>query len=371
MSRFAATITFLLVCLGALPLCAQTNFGRISGTITDPSGASIAGAKVVITNADTQSVRTVTTDDRGFYVSESLPIGPYKVSVDHPGFRRAEHTGLVVNADSRISADFALQMGDTSTAVEVSAVAQAETLNTVSGEVSHVIDKEQVDNLALNGRNYMELLTLVPGSVVTSLDQFSVNTSLSATNQTVNGHRTNQNNMTVDGLGNLDAGANGSLINNISPDFMQEVKIQTSNFSAEYGRSAGASFNLMTKNGANLIHGALFEHFRNDALDARNFFAANTTPLRFNDFGWDVGGPIRKNKLFFFVGEEWKRLRQQSAPSRQSLPTLDQLNGNFGTRTIYYPGTKTPFPNNTIPASMITADGRAIANVYRTVIPLA
>jgi hypothetical protein len=205
--------------------------------------------------------------------------------------------------------------------------------------------------------------------VVTSLDQFSVNTSLSATNQTVNGHRTNQNNMTVDGLGNLDGGANGSLINNISPDFMQEVKIQTSNFSAEYGRSAGASFNLMTKNGTNNYHGALFEHFRNDALDARNFFAATSTELRFNDFGWDLGGPIKKNKLFFFVGEEWKRLRQQSAPSRTTLPTTDQMAGNFGTRTIYYPGTKTPFPDNVIPASMITPDGRAIMNVYKTVIP--
>jgi hypothetical protein len=366
MSRVA---TFF--CLFALTLSAQTNFGRISGTVTDPSGAAIPGAKVVITNVDTQAVRNLSSDDHGFYVAENLPIGPYSVAVDQLGFRKAVHTGLVVAADARVTADFALDIGQTSMAVEVTAVAEGETLNTVSAEVSHVIDKEQVDNLALNGRNYMELLTLIPGSVVTSLDQFSVNTSLSATNQTVNGHRTNQNNMTVDGLGNLDAGANGSLINNISPDFMQEVKIQTSNFSAEYGRSAGAAFNLMTKNGTNTLHGALFEHFRNDKLDARNFFAASTTELRFNDFGWDVGGPIKKNKLFFFVGEEWKRLRQQSAPSRQSLPTTAQMDGNFGTKTIYYPGTKTPFPSNIIPASTITADGRAIANVYRTVIPLA
>jgi hypothetical protein len=358
-------------CFFALYAAAQTNFGRISGSVTDPSGAAVPGAKVVITNTDTQAVRTLNTDDKGFFVAESLAIGPYSVSVDQPGFRRMQRTGLFVVADGHVTADFSLQIGDTTTAVEVSATAEPETLNTVSGEVSHVIDKEQVDNLALNGRNYMELLTLVPGAVVTSLDQFSVNTSLSATNQTVNGHRTNQNNMTVDGLGNLDGGANGSLINNISPDFMQEVKIQTSNFSAEYGRSAGASFNLMTKNGTNTFHGGLFEHFRNDALDARNFFAATNTQLRFNDFGWNLGGPIKKNKLFFFVGEEWKRLRQQSAPSRTTLPTTDQMVGNFGTRTIYYPGTKTPFPSNVIPASMITPDGRAIMNVYKTVTPLA
>jgi hypothetical protein len=366
MSRIAS-----ILCLFALSLAAQTNFGRISGTVTDPSGAAIPGAKVIVTNTETQGIRNLATDERGFYVAENLPIGRYSVTVDQAGFRKTVHNGLQVAADARVTSDFQIDLGQTSTAVEVTAAASAETLNTVSGEVSHVIDHEQVDNLALNGRNYMELLTLVPGSVVTSLDQFSVNTSLSATNQTVNGHRTNQNNMTVDGLGNLDAGANGSLINNISPDFMQEVKIQTSNFSAEYGRSAGAAFNLMTKNGTNNFHGALFEHFRNNALDARNFFAANNTELRFNDFGWDLGGPIKKNKLFFFAGEEWKRLRQQSAPSRQTLPTTDQLSGNFGTRTIYLPGTKTPFPNNTIPDSMITADGRAIANVYRTVIPLA
>src|SRR5215472_7653106 len=123
----------------------------------------------------------------------------------------------------------------------------------------------------------------------------------------------------------------------------------------------------MTKTGTNAYHGVLFENFRNDALDARNFFSPDKQQLRFNDFGWNLGGPIKKNKIFFFVGEEWKRLRQQATPSRQTLPTTAQLDGNFGTRTIYYPGTKNPFPNNTIPASLITPDGRAIANDYRTV----
>jgi hypothetical protein len=219
----------------------------------------------------------------------------------------------------------------------------------------------------------MELLTLVPGAAVTNPDQFSVNTSLSATNQAVNGHRGNQNNITVDGVGNLDNGSNGSLINNVSPDFMQEVKIQTSNFSAEYGRSTGAAFNLATKNGTNQFHGAAFEYFRNDALDARNVFSPTKTQLRYNDFGYDVGGPIIRNKVFFFVGEEWKRLRQQAAPARETLPTLAELNGNFaGTgQTIYQPGSKTPYPGNVIPTHAITPDVKAIANLYRSVIPLA
>jgi hypothetical protein len=369
--RGGVCVAALLLGFGGLFLKAQIPVGRISGTVADPTGAAVAGAPVTITNTDTQAQRTVSTDGRGFYSMGGLPIGPYKVEVDQTGFKQSGQTGLTLVADGRITANFTLQVGELSQTVAVEA--QSEQLNTVSGEIAHVIDQRQVNNLPLNGRSYMELLTLVPGATVTNPDQFSVNTSLSATNQVVNGHRSNQNNITVDGVGNLDNGSNGSLINNISPDFMQEVKIQTSNFSAEYGRSTGAAFNLATKNGTNAFHGALFEYFRNDALDARNFFSPEKTQLRFNDFGYNLGGPIVKNKLFFFVGEEWKRLRQQAAPSRQTLPSLAELQGNFaGTgQTINMPGTTAPYPNNVIPASQITPDGKAIANVYKTVIPLA
>lgn len=371
--RIAGCIMAIVFGLTGLCLFGQALVGRISGTVTDPSGAAVSGAQVTITNTGTQATRTITTDGKGFYSVQELPIGSYRIAVNQTGFKRSSQSGLSLAADARITANFALQVGELSQTVEVQS--QPEQLNTVSGEVSHVIDQQQVNNLPLNGRSYMELLTLVPGAAVTNPDQFSVNTSLSATNQVVNGHRSNQNNITVDGVGNLDNGSNGSLINNISPDFMQEVKIQTSNFSAEYGRSTGAAFNLATKSGTNDFHGAAFEYFRNDALDARNFFSPVKTQLRFNDFGYDLGGPIIKNKLFFFVGEEWKRLRQQAAPSRQTLPTLAELDGNFAGsgQTILEPNqaTPTPYPNNVIPAAAITPDGRAMANVYRTVIPLA
>jgi hypothetical protein len=360
----------------ALPLLAQTTFGRVSGTVTDPSGAAVAGANVVIRNTDTQATRVEKTDERGFYVAENLPIGPYAVEVQHPGFKRTTKGGFFVEADGRVTADLTLTIGESSQTVEVVAAA-AEVLNTVSGEVGHVVDQEQVDNLGLNGRAYTELLTLVPGAIVTNPDQFGTLTSLSATNQSLNGHRTNQNNLTVDGVGNLDNGSNGSLINNISPDFLQEVKIQTSNFSSEYGRSTGASFNIMTKNGTNRIHGGVFEYFRNDALDARNFFSPARTELRYNDWGYDIGGPVKKNKIFFFVGEEWRKIRQQTAGTRVTLPTLLELQGNFSEMLalskpviVYQPGTKTPFPGNVIPASMISSDGKAILNVYKTVIPM-
>ncbi len=316
---FLSTFFFAVLFLSLVPVFGQTSFGRISGSVTDPSGASIAGAHVVITNTDTKQARTVTTDNSGFYVATNLPIGDYSVSVEQQGFKRQEQAGFALVADGRITADFHLQLGDVTQNVDV-VTANAETLNTVSGELAHVIDTKQVANLALNGRTYTQLMTLVPGANVTNPDQFSVTTSLSATNQTINGNRSDSANLTVDGAYNLVAGSNGSLMNNVSPDFVQEVKVQTSNFSAEYGRTSGPAFNVVTKNGTNQFHGSAFEYLRNDALDARNFFVAKKTPLRFNDFGYDLGGPIKKDKFFFFVGEEWKRLRQSATPTRVTVP---------------------------------------------------
>ncbi len=164
----------VIIAAACLPSFAQTSFGRINGTVTDASGGAVGAAKVTITNAETQIARTVETDNNGFYVITNLPIGPYSAVVAHPGFQRTEQKGLDVVADGRLTADFQLKVGDLGQSVEVVA-ATADTLNTVSGELSRVIEAKQVDNLALNGGNYVELLTLVPGAVVTSPDQFSRN----------------------------------------------------------------------------------------------------------------------------------------------------------------------------------------------------
>ena len=189
-------------------------------------------------DTDTQALRTVVTDGHGFYVAENLPVGPYSVVAEGSGFQRTEQKGLALVADGHLTADFRLQVGEATQTIEVVA-ARVRRSTRVSGEVSHVVDKKQVDNLALNGRNYMRAVDACPGAVITNPDQFAVH-DLAERHQPVDdGHRTNSNNMTVDGMGNLDDGSNGSLINNVSPDFTQEVKIQTSNFSAEYGRSAG------------------------------------------------------------------------------------------------------------------------------------
>lgn len=348
-------------------LSAQTSFGRISGSIIDPTGASIGGAQILLKNPATQDTRTAKTDDQGFYVITNLPIGSYTMTATQAGFQRAERQGLEVVADGRLTVDFKLTVGDVNQTIEVVA-ASGEQLNTVSGELAKTIDRKEIENLALNGSNYIELLTLVPGAVVTNPDQFSVTTSLSATNQTINGNRSDSQNLTVDGAFNLVAGSNGSLMNNVNSNFIQEVKIQTSNFSAEYGRTAGPAFNIVTKNGTNQYHGGVFETFRNDRLDARNFFSQVKTKLRYNDFGYDVGGPILKDKLFFFVGQEWKRLRQSASPSRLTVPSTAALNGDFGytASVVKNPKTGVPYLNNVIPASEITVDGAAFANVYKT-----
>jgi len=365
-SPWIATPSILLVCAGAGLLLGQTSAGRISGSVTDPSGAPVAGTAITILDTDTQEARTVAADAAGFYVATNLPIGHYRVEADQKGFKREVRNDLELFADSRLTVDFALQIGAVTETVEVVA-GQTEQINTVSGELARVIDSKDVANLALNGRNYIQLLTLVPGTVVTTIDSFGTTTSLASNTQSVNGNRVDSNNLTVDGAYNQVAGSNGSLINNVGVDFVQEVKIQTSNYSAEYGRKSGAAFNIVTKNGTNDFHGAAFEYLRNDAVDARNFFAPSKSELRFNDFGGDAGGPIRKNKFFFFAGMEWKRLRQNQDAKRVTLPSTAQLNGDFSSSktAIYQPGTTIPFPGNQIFKSLLTPDGQAIANVYR------
>jgi len=351
---------------------AQSIVGRISGTVTDASNAVIAGATVTITDEATKLARTVHTDDRGFYVATALPVGVYTVSAEMTGFKRSTKSGNNLVADGRLTVNFVLDVGEVTSSVEV-VEAAGETVNTVSGEVARVIDTEQVQSLALNGRNYMQLASLIPGAVLLDEDQLALTTSLSITQQSVNGNRGNTNYLSVDGGSNMDSGSNGSQINNVGVDFIREVNIKSSNFSAEFGRNSGASINVVTRGGSNKYSGTLFEFLRNDKLDARNFFAPSKGPLRFNDFGWNLGGPIKKGSLYFFAGQEYKRIRRMTDPTRRTLPTRAERNGDFSVRgsNIREPGTTISFPNRTIPASLITTDGRAIANAYSAMEKLA
>ncbi|HXI74790.1 MAG TPA: carboxypeptidase-like regulatory domain-containing protein, partial [Pyrinomonadaceae bacterium] len=310
----------LLMVLGSLSVQGQTISGRISGTVKDNNGGAVPNATVTITNAATNLVRTVTTDEDGFYTATNLPVGTYTILIARDGFKKAQQAGVVLAADARLTQDMTLEVGQLTETVQVSS-GVGETVNTTSGEVARVVDQRQVQNLALNGRNYMQLVTLIPGAVILDEDQLALTTSLSISQASVNGNRPNYNSLSVDGGFNMDSGSNNSQVNNVGIDFVQEVKIETSNFSAEYGRNAGAAINIVTRGGGNSFHGAAFEFLRNDKLDARNFFSPVKAKLRFNDFGWNFNGPIKKDKLFFFVGQEYKRIRQDTAPVKRSLPT--------------------------------------------------
>jgi hypothetical protein len=367
----AVCLAVALIAFGPVLLNAQTSLGQISGTVTDATNSLVHGAQLTITETRTNQTYTATTDEHGFYIVTNLPIGDYTVAVKSSGFRGEKRSGIIINADAKVTSDFQLSVGAITEEVSVTAVA-GETINTTSGELSHVIDTKQVEELPLNGRNYIQLMTIIPGAVVTNPDVFSVTTSLAAGNQNINGNKSDSNNLTVDGAFNLASGSNGSLVNNVGADFIQEVKIETSNFSAEYGRNSGPAFNIVTKSGTNSFHGTVFEYLRNNYFDARPFYSSTKTHLVYNDFGYGVGGPIFKDRLFFFAGEEWKRLRQNQSPTQRTTPSSAQLAGDFSYLLalptpvqLVYPGTTNPIPNNNI-ASLMTTDGKAIANVYKT-----
>ena len=228
---------------------AQDIFGRIVGSITDPSGAAVPNIKVTIINEATQVPRNVTADKNGYYVADELPVGTYAVTVAQQGFKTTTKIGNVLVAGGHLTVDLRLEVGAVTERVEV--VAQSVAVNTVSGEISRTVVGKEVQNAALNERNYIQLVTLVPGAALTSFDQTTFTTGQGIAPANINGQRTDSNLVTVDGGYNLDSGSNGTQLNNVGIDFIHEVNIQTSNYSAEYGRSGGASVNVVTKSGGN------------------------------------------------------------------------------------------------------------------------
>jgi hypothetical protein len=364
-AKLAIVAMALSLTLSVQVLVAQDIFGRISGTVTDSQGGVVAGAKISIVNEETHLARATTTDANGYYVASDLPVGWYSVTAEQAGFKTVKSTGNDLVAGARLTVALILPVGDVFQKVEV--VAVAESVNTTSGELARTIDSNEVKDLALNGRNYMQLLSVIPGVAIQTDDELNLTTSLATNNQSVNGNRNDSTSLSVDGGFNLDSGSNGSQVNNVGIDFIREVAVKSSNFSAEYGRNSGASVNVVTRSGGDSFHGSFFEFIRNNVLDARDPTpGAVKGPLRFNDFGWDVGGPIRRGKLFFFGGQEWKRIRRFANAAVRTLPTSAEINGDFSALPIklHMPGQPTvPIANNNI-SSLITTDGKAIGAVY-------
>jgi Carboxypeptidase regulatory-like domain/TonB dependent receptor len=338
---------FSAALLGALSTTAFAQ-GRatIYGKITDGSGAALPHAVVRVTNINTNRQREAIADEQGNFVVTSLPVGNYQVMAEATGFKRYVEQNIQLQVDENRQVNLALQAGDISESITVTT--ESAQVETRSGTLKEVIDSARIVQLPLNGRNALELQRLVPGAGgVTAADQ-AQNQSLS-----INGARTNSNNYSLDGGDNHDPYFNTPAIFP-NPDALQEFSIQTSVYSAATGRNAGAVVNAVTKSGTNQFHGSAFEFLRNEKLNARSFFALDTPPFKRNQFGGTLGGPIRRDKTFFFVA--YQGWRERSAPGTLTaiVPTAEQRRGDFtGFEAILDPLTDQPFPDNKIPASRL------------------
>ena len=368
--------------------------GNISGTIRDPQGARVANVEVTITDEKTgNTARTVTTDGDGFYNVSSLPAGFYTITASPTGFKKIVTTAVELHVNENKTLNLDLQVGQVSETVTVTSDQAPVELR--SGEVSSLISEKQVTELPLNGRNYAQLALMVPGvSPVTQAGAGGAfatrGTGLNAgVDMSVNGNQSNSNLWTVDGVNNMDVGSNRTLLVFPSIDSIQEFRVERNSFSAEFGQAQGAVVNLITKGGSNDFHGSFFEFFRNDSLNANNFFlnrAGQPKPqLEYNNFGGNFSGPIVKNRVFFFWSEEWRRERRGQVLSAK-VPTALEKQGIFtGPLTSalpHIPGTChdvpaptpgnpnattrvcDPFPGNRIPTAQLSPAGLAFVKLF-------
>jgi hypothetical protein len=331
--------------LSTAPLLAQN--AELSGQITDPTSLAVPNARVVVRSADTGATRAISSNQQGEYSVPALLPGPYNITVEATGFKIVQQNGIVVEVDQRARLDFALTVGSNTESITVQG--SAPLLNAPDASVSTLIGNRFVENLPLNGRSFSSLIDLTPGVVLTPSNTFEQGQF------SVNGQRPDANYFLVDGvsanlgtagsgltLGQGGAGqlpatsAFGGTSNLVSLDALEEFRIQTSTFAPEYGRTPGAQISVVTKSGTNTFHGTAFEYFRNDKLDANDWFANRNAlarpELRQNDFGGVLGGPIKKDKLFFFGSYEGLRVRQPqvantfvpSLATRQNAPAVVQ-----------------------------------------------
>lgn len=334
-------VQIALVFVGALFFTGNaqtTTVGTISGTVRDEKGAVVPRAEVFIQSKATGTSRTVSSDDNGFYLASSLPAGVYIISTAPHGFKKTVASDVDLHVAENKVVNLDLQVGPVSETVTVSS--DAAPVETRSGEISSLITEKQVTELPLNGRNYAQLALMVPGvSPVTQAGAGgafgTAGTGLdSHVDMSVNGNQSNANMWTVDGVNNMDVGSNATLLVFPSIDSIQEFRVERNSFSAEYGQAQGAVINLITKGGSNQFHGTAFEFKRSDSLNATDFFnnrAGQPKPvLKYDNYGFNFSGPVKKNRAFFFWNEEWRREKRGLVPPLQfKVPTAAERAGDF------------------------------------------
>src|SRR5579864_2959041 len=350
---------FLAALFSVCLALAQQITGSVTGTVTDPAGAAVSGASVKLTNTGTDATQSVTTDADGNFRFLLLPPGNYSVQVSSPGFKSYVRAGIVVEVDRSIAVPVKLQIGQVTETVEVSGASPLLEPNTSS--LGTVMEEKKVLDLPLNGRNPMGLANLIP--TVKGIGYFGgqVLSSWRLAAVGIGGGQPLSNGFLVDGIAN-DKMTDSGPMTFLTVDSTEEFKVQTNGMSAEFGRTSGGVISMISKSGSNQIHGSLFEFLRNDKVNANDFFANKAgrarTPSRVNQFGGTVGGPMIKDKLFYFFNYEGYRDRTSSLETLVS-PTPAQRAGDFSGLTtsagqlitIFDPSTTVANPNN--PGSFI------------------
>jgi hypothetical protein len=374
-ARYAAALL-----LGAAALCvcafAQGLTGQISGSVTDSSGGSIANATVQIVNAQTSQSRSTTSDSDGRFVFTELLPGTYRLMIENSGFKKYEQTGISVTADERVTLPaIVLQLGSVSETIAVQG--QVAAVQTESSERAGLITSREMQEIPLKGRSYIGTTRLLPGVIDTANRESPGWNDLVGIN--INGTRAGAIDLTLDGITSLDTGSLVGPYLAPSIDAVAEVKVLLSNYQAEYGRSSGGTINTVIKSGTRDFHGGVYYFFRNEDLNANEFFNnKNGQPrprYRFNNPGYFIGGPVifpgagfnrNRDKLFFFWSQDFLPLTIPSTISTKTFPTALERQGNFSQSgvTIIDPTTRAALPGNIMPASSIDPNGQKLLNLF-------
>jgi hypothetical protein len=329
-SRMSGWLIFLTMVVSLCLTCsmfmsAQSTGGRILGRVSDSTGAVVAGVKVTATNEATGVRRETQSNESGDYGFPQVPVGTYTLSFDLTGFKTNERKGILVDLNQVITLNMVMQIGETKETVEVTS--DAPLVDTTSTQLGSVMDARQVSNLPLNSRDTYQLLQLQPGvQGVGGSDLFYGSNTAGAVS--VNGGRGRSNNFSVNGGDGNDLFVNGPAIQP-SPDSIEEFRVISNTFDAEYGRNSGAVINVVTKSGTNQVHGSFYEFFRNNVLDSKGFLDPATPTNKQNQFGGTIGGPIRKDRTFFFASYEGRRVVQGIVGDPTVVPTAAERNGDF------------------------------------------
>lgn len=389
---FALLLTLLLM-VSATSVMAQETTATINGQVIDSSGAVVSGADITLTNLKTQEKRSTKTGDDGYYSLTFIPPGLYDFSVKAQGFKEFLNRSIELMVNDRKAINVQMETGSISEMVSVTAEAP---IVQSTATVGDVIDSRKVLEIPLNNRNFLQLVTLVPG--VTSDDTTESSIGLtSLTNISIAGNRRNSTNYLVDGVANVDVGSNITLLSTPTVDSIQEFRVITSVPTAEFGRASGGVVNIVTRGGGRDFHGGAYNFFRNDKLNANSFLnnasgrfcddgtaaplgrecgalRAPRPTLRYNNFGFTASGPVwipgiysrGHDKTFFFFSEEWRRVIRQPAEGFLTVPSIRERAGDFSQSTIQVidPLTGLQFPGNRIPENRIDPVARAVLNFF-------